>query len=147
MYKHFLIPTDGSELSHRAIESGVAFAATLGAKVTFLYAQPEYPLPLVGEGVMLTPDSREEFAAGTEDQAQRILAGAMEIAGTAKVTAQTKTRACDSPYALIIETAEKEGCDLVFMASHGRRGLAGLILGSETSKVLTHCKIPVLVYR
>lgn len=147
MYKHLLIPTDGSDLSQQATEQGVAFAAAIKAKITFLYVQPEFPLPLAGEGVMLAPESREEFSQGTQEQAQRILASAAEKAAQAGVDAQTRTTVCDIPYEVIIRTAENEGCDLVFMASHGRRGLAGLLLGSETNKVLTHCKIPVLVYR
>jgi len=147
MYKHLLIPTDGSDLSKLAATSGVALAAALKAKVTFLYVQPDFPLPLAGEGVMLAPESREEFLEGTQEQAQRILAAAKEQASLAGVEAQTRTAVCDIPYEIIIQTAEAEACDLVFMASHGRRGLAGLLLGSETNKVLTHCKIPVLVYR
>ncbi len=147
MYKHLLIPTDGSDLSQQATVKGIALASTLKAKITFLYVQPEFPLPLAGEGIMLAPESREEFSQGTQEQAQRILATAKEKATNVGIEAQTRTAVCDAPYEVIIQTAETEGCDLVFMASHGRRGLAGLLLGSETNKVLTHCKIPVLVYR
>lgn len=147
MYKHLLVPTDGSELSTNASESAVAFAASLNARITFLYIQPEFPLPLAGEGAMMVPESREEFAHSTQAQAQRILDAAVSIATKAGVSAQARTAVSDIPYELIINTANAEGCDLVFMASHGRKGLAGLLIGSETHKVLTHCKIPVLVYR
>lgn len=147
MFKHLLIPTDGSELSQQAMQKGVEFAAVVGARITFLYVQPDFPLPLAGEGIMLAPESRDEFTRGTREQAELILKTAADCAAKAGVTAQTRTTVCDVPYEVIIQTAEAEGCDLVFMASHGRRGLAGLLLGSETHKVLTHCKIPVLVCR
>lgn len=147
MYKHLLIPTDGSELSVRATASGVAFAQHIGAQVTFLFVQPEFPLPIAGEGAMLAPESREEFAKGTREQATRVLDEAMAVAQKANVSAKTHTEVSDIPYQVIIKTAEGDGCDLVFMASHGRKGLAGLLLGSETHKVLTHSKVPVLVYR
>lgn len=147
MYKHLLIPSDGSELSTQAVKSAVTLAHSLGAAVTFLYIQPEFPLPLAGEGAMMVPESREEFARSTQEQSRRILGEAEDIAHQAGVTAKSCTAVSDIPYEVIIKTAEAENCDLVFMASHGRRGLAGLLIGSETHKVLTHCKIPVLVYR
>ena len=147
MYKHLLIPTDGSELSDRAVASAVEFARSLKAAVTFLYVQPEFPLPIAGEGVMLAPESRDEFAQSTREQAERILAEAVAAATAAGLETRTATEVSDIPYQVIINTAQSQGCDLVFMASHGRKGLAGLLLGSETHKVLTHCKVPVLVYR
>lgn len=147
MYKHLLVPSDGSELSARAVENAVKLAQTLNARITFLYIQPEFPLPIAGEGAIMVPESREEFAQSTQAQAKRILDEAEAVARKAGVAAQSRTAVSDIPYELIISTAEAEGCDLVFMASHGRRGLAGLLIGSETHKVLTHCQIPVLVYR
>lgn len=147
MYKHILIPTDGSELSAKAVESGTSLARSLGAKVTYLYVQPDFPLPLAGEGAMLAPESREEFAQGTGEQAQRVLDAAQASAKAQGVENAAVTEISDLPYEVIIATAAKEGCDLVFMASHGRKGLAGLLIGSETHKVLSHCKVPVLVYR
>jgi len=147
MYKHLLIPTDGSELSSRSVTSGIEFAHILGAEVTFLYVQPEFPLPIAGEGAMLAPESREEFTQGTREQADRILKDALAAAERAGVKANSLTESSDVPYQVIINAASSQNCDLVFMASHGRKGLAGLLLGSETHKVLTHCKVPVLVYR
>lgn len=147
MYKHLLVPTDGTELSLRAVDSASDLAKALGARITFLYVQPDFPLPIAGEGTMLAPESREDFARGTEDQARKILAEAVEVATAKGVKADAKTAVSDVPYELIIDTAQREACDLVFMASHGRKGLAGLLIGSETHKVLTHCKIPVLVFR
>lgn len=147
MYKHILVPTDGSELSAKATDSAIELAQVLGARLSFLYVQPEFPLPIAGEGTMLAPESREEFASGTEAQARKILATACAAANAVGVTADAQTAVSDIPYELIIDTAQSLGCDLVFMASHGRKGLVGLLIGSETNKVLTHCKIPVLVYR
>lgn len=147
MYKHLLIPTDGSELSSRAVTCAVEFARSLKAKVTFLYVQPDFPLPIAGEVAMLAAESRDEFAQSTREQAERILAVAVSIAQAAGLEASTATEISDTPYQVIIKTAQDQGCDLVFMASHGRKGLAGLLIGSETHKVLTHCKVPVLVYR
>lgn len=147
MYAHILIPTDGSELSTQAVQKGVLFAKHLNARVTFLFVKPEFPLPIAGEGAMLVPESREEFSRGTQEQALHILDSAMSVAQKELVPAQTRSDTSDQPYQLIIDTAKAENCDLIFMASHGRKGLAGILLGSETQKVLTHCNIPVLVYR
>lgn len=147
MYSHLLIPTDGSELSKKAVENGVQLAKNLNARITFLFVKPDFPLPIAGEGAMLVPESREEFAQGTQEQALKILDDAQALADKAGVSAQTSTETSDLPYQVIINTAQARGCDLIFMASHGRRGLAGILLGSETHKVLTHCTIPVLVYR
>lgn len=147
MYTHLLVPNDGSELSRQAVESAVALARSLNARVSFLYIQPDFPLPLAGEGAMMVPESREEFARSTLEQSRRILTESEEIARQAGVDARSLTAVSDIPYEVIINTASTEGCDLIFMASHGRKGLAGLLIGSETHKVLTHCKTPVLVYR
>ncbi|MDQ7989458.1 MAG: universal stress protein [Candidatus Dactylopiibacterium sp.] len=147
MYTHILVPTDGSELSAKAVSGACELARHLGARITFLYVQPDFPLPIAGEGTMLSAESRDDFAKGTEEQARKILAAAVSEATGAGVSAQTRTGTSDAPYELIVSTATQEACDLVFMASHGRKGLAGLLLGSETHKVLTHCKTPVLVYR
>lgn len=147
MYKHILVPTDGSELSSEAVNSAIALAKTLGAQMTFLFVQPDYPSPIVGEGAIIAPESREEFIRETQEQARAILEDARELAQASGVSAQVHSVVGDSPYTVIVATAESCECDLVFMASHGRKGLANLLLGSETQKVLTHCKIPVLVYR
>lgn len=147
MYTHILVPTDGSELSAKAVEQAITLARGMHARVTFLYVQPEFPLPIAGEGALLLPENREEFAHDTGEQAERILTDACAQAAQAGVSAQSRTAISDVPYQVIINTADAEGCDLVFMASHGRKGLVGLILGSETQKVLNHSKIPVLVCR
>jgi nucleotide-binding universal stress UspA family protein len=147
MFKHLLVPTDGSALSTDTVKRAVAFAKEAQAKVTFVYAKPEYPIAFYGEGALIDPTSPEKFAELAEKQAQEVLGAAVKSAQESGVTAATVSTTNDVPYEAIISTAEAEGCDLIFMASHGRRGISGLLLGSETQKVLTHSKVPVLVYR
>lgn len=147
MFKHILVPTDGSQLSREAVERAVMFAKESGARITFFYAKPEYPVAFYGEGALIDPTTPEKFAQMAEQQAQDILNGCARLAADAGVECTTVSKTSDVPYEAIIETAETVGCDLIFMASHGRRGLGALLLGSETQKVLTHSKIPVLVYR
>jgi nucleotide-binding universal stress UspA family protein len=138
MYTHILIPTDGSELAGKAVQHGIALAKLIGAKVTMLTVLPP---------AMITTDTEmiEIRKASMQKQAEEIL-GAIEkqAAGFACETIQVEH---EDPYQAIIDTADSKGCDLIVMASHGRRGISAILLGSETVKVLTHCKIPVLVYR
>lgn len=141
MYKHILLPTDGSALSGEAIRSGVAFARSIGARVTGLYVILDTQVAAGTERAALPAEDdavagAEEFLRVINDEARR-----------GGVPHESFHVRADAPYEAIIGTAEAKGCDLIFMASHGRRGMAGLLLGSETMHVLTHCKIPVLVYR
>jgi nucleotide-binding universal stress UspA family protein len=147
MFKHILIPTDGTELSEIAIKAGIQFAKEIGAKITGFYAAAEYPVPPFGE--YMPPDmlSPEEFRANENMHAKKILAVVESLARAVGVPCETASEVKFSPWAAIVKAAEEKGCDLIFMASHGRRGLASLLLGSETNRVLTHTKIPVLVYR
>jgi nucleotide-binding universal stress UspA family protein len=147
MFRHILVPTDGSALSGEAVAQAVAFAAETGARITFFYAKPEYPVAFYGEGALIDPTTPEKFAETAERQARDILGAALEQAADKGVAAASASATSDVPYQAIIEAAASHGCDLIFMASHGRRGLSGLLLGSETQKVLTHSRIPVLVYR
>lgn len=147
MFKHLLIPIDGSELSLMAVRKGAEFASEIRASVTLLFVKPEYPVSYYGDGAMIDPTTPEEFGKLTNTIAHRNLKSAEEICAAAGVTTTTVTETSDVPYDVIISTAEQKQCDLIFMASHGRRGITGLLLGSETQKVLTHSKIPVLVYR
>ncbi|NCW89818.1 MAG: universal stress protein [Rhodocyclales bacterium] len=147
MFKHLLIPIDGSELSLMAVRKGAEFASEIRALVTLLFVKPEYPVSYYGDGAMIDPTTPEEFSKLTNTIAHRNLKSAEEICAAAGVTTTTVTETSDVPYDVIISTAEQKQCDLIFMASHGRRGITGLLLGSETQKVLTHSKIPVLVYR
>ena len=147
MFKHILVPTDGSALSESAVSRAVTFARASGARITFFYAQPDFPMPIYGEGALIDPTTPEQFAKSAAAEAQSILAKAKSIADADGVVAATDTVVNEVPYQAVIDAADRHGCDLIFMASHGRRGIAGFLLGSETQKVLTHSKTPVLVYR
>lgn len=147
MFKHVLVPTDGSEWSQKAVEAAIEFAHSIGARLTGFYAAEEYPVAPFGEYVppdLLSPD---EFRVNEEQRARKILAQVEEGARAKGVACSVHSAVSYSPWQAIVQAAEERGCDLIFMASHGRRGLASLLLGSETVRVLTHTKIPVLVYR
>jgi len=147
MFKHLLVPTDGSDLSRQTVTRAVTFAAEAGARITFFFSQQDYPMPLYGEGALLVPVAPEQFSNATQAEAARILSEASKEAETAGVPSGTDTAVNDLPYEAIIDAAKRHQCDLIFMASHGRKGVVGFLLGSETQKVLTHSDIPVLVYR
>jgi nucleotide-binding universal stress UspA family protein len=147
MFKHILVPTDGSQLSSDTVKRAIAFAKETGAKITFFFAKPDYPVAFYGEGALIDPTTPDKFAEMAEQQAKEILAGHEAAAKAEGVVSATISSVSDIPYEAIIAAAEESGADLIFMASHGRRGISGLLLGSETQKVLTHSKIPVLVYR
>ncbi len=147
MFKHILVPTDGSQLSLETVKRAVTFAREAGAKITFFFAKPDYPVVFYGEGALIDPTTPEKFAEMADRQAQEILANASAVAKEAGVPSANTDSVSDLPYQAIIDAANNAGCDLIFMASHGRRGFSGLLLGSETQKVLTHSTIPVLVYR
>lgn len=148
MFKNILVPVDGSDLSNAAVIRACAFAREADARLTFYYAKPTYFPPYIsGEFVAADFGVDAAFLAVMEKQAEAILSKAAQAAADAGVAAETLSNECDSPHEGIIAAAESKACDLIFMASHGRRGASALLLGSETQKVLTHCKIPVLVYR
>ncbi|MDP1735168.1 MAG: universal stress protein [Sulfuritalea sp.] len=147
MFKHILVPTDGSQLSSDTSRRAIAFAKETGAKVTFFFAKPDYPVAFYGEGALIDPTTPDKFAEMAEQQAKEILAANEAAAKAEGVVSAGVSSVSDIPYEAIIAAAEQAGADLIFMASHGRRGISGLLLGSETQKVLTHSKIPVLVYR
>ncbi|HEX8989334.1 MAG TPA: universal stress protein [Rhodocyclaceae bacterium] len=147
MFKHILVPTDGSELSTDTVKRAVGFAKEAGASITFFFAKPDYPVAFYGEGALIDPTTPEKFAEMADRQAREVLAACQAIAAEAGVACRCESATSDVPYEAIINAADSAGCDLIFMASHGRRGISGLLLGSETQKVLTHSKVPVLVYR
>jgi nucleotide-binding universal stress UspA family protein len=145
MFKHILIPTDGSDLSIGAVRQGVKYAKESGASNTVLTVTP--PFNAFELGAMLPLRDPEEHRKLAEEQASRRLAAAGEIARGANVPCETVHVEHDRPYQAIIETARARDCDLILLASHGWRGLAAVLLGSETTKVLTHSTVPVLVVR
>ena len=148
MFKHLLIPTDGSELSEAAIQAGVQFAKSINAKVTGFHAMPKLHMPVYGpDGIIEKRQDFEDFEKDSKARADRFLAVIARAAKAADVPCETALETSDQPYEAIIATAKEKGCDLILMASNGRRGVQAFLLGSETQKVLTHSKIPVLVFR
>ena len=148
MYKQILVSTDGSKLSAKAIRMAVKLAGATGAKVTGVYVTPPFVAPAYGEGVMYMPAvSPARYKQITEREARKALAAVEIEARTGEVDCATVMLTADNPWEGIIRAARSKRADLIVMASHGRRGLAGLVLGSETTKVLTHSKVPVLVCR
>lgn len=144
MFKKILLPTDGSDLSAKAVSGAVEMAAKLGAKLVGMTVIEPYSYSSLSE---YRPESFEDYEARMEQAAKERLEKLEGAAKAAKVEIETVVAKSFSPYEAIIETATKNGCDVIFMASHGRRGLSAVLLGSETQKVLTHSTIPILVYR
>ena len=145
MFKHILIPTDGSDLSRKAILYGVQLAKESGAKVTGLtVTEPYQPAGMDTVFIPMDEGDYEEQSRVLSEKAVEQVKIAAQAAG---VPCETTREIHDQPYRAIIDAAHALGCDLIVMASHGRRGISALLLGSETVKVLTHSTIPVLVYR
>lgn len=147
MFKHILIPTDGSALSDKAIEAGVEFAREVNAQVTGFTAMPEYQVPSQVELMVKHGISMPQYEEDTRRQADAVLRKVSARARAAGVACDTDFAQSDSPHEAIIRAAQSHGCDLIFMASHGRSGISALIHGSETQAVLAHSRIPTLVYR
>lgn len=145
MFKHILLPTDGSDMSLRAIEQGIALAKATGARVTGFHATT--PFHVFAYEALQVEATREEYLRTSAEQAANMLGTIEAAARTADVPCESVSAVSDHPYEDILRTATERGCDLIVMASHGRRGVKGLLLGSETQKVLTHGNVPVLVYR
>lgn len=145
MFKHLLLPTDGSQASEAAIQKIIRFAKETHAKVTGVHVIPQYHV-FTYQTEMLE-DTKEQFAKDSKAQAAKFLATIDRAAKEAGVACDTAYVISDYPYEAIIKMAEDKGCDLIAMASHGRKGVRGLLMGSETQKVLTHSQMPVLVFR
>lgn len=153
MFKHVLLPTDGSALSEQAARDGVRFANSISAQLTGLHITPLfYPSEL--QAYAAPANAAREYAARareheefSKENAARALHPIEQMALEACVVCSTVHRVSDSPWEVIINVAAERGCDVIFMASHGRRGVSALLIGSETNKVLTHTRIPVIVWR
>jgi len=147
MYKHLLVPTDGSEMSMRAFTHAIGLARPLGARVTGFWAAPDVPVGVFGDGILPDVTLMQQHAAAMQVQAERMFEPMKGEAKAAGVDFSGVHTLSDSPWRAILDAANAQGCDAIVMASHGRRGVAALLIGSETQKVLTHASIPVLVVR
>jgi nucleotide-binding universal stress UspA family protein len=147
MFKHILIPTDGSPVSTRAIKAGIAFAKESGARVTGYYAVEPVPTRLYGEGYIADKRMIAEFERRSRDAAKKHVATIERAARKAGVPFEPVVETARTPYHGIVDAATKRDCDLIFMSSHGRSGLMRIALGSVADKVMTLSKVPVMVYR
>jgi len=147
MFKRILIPTDGSKIARRAIKAGVALAKKLGAKVTAYYALDALSPLVYGEGYIIDAATLQAFDQRARELGRKYVAEVAKAARAAGVGCEVIITKPATPAEGIIAAAKKTKCDVIFMASHGRGGLAALVLGSVTQKVLAHSKIPVLVFR
>ena len=145
MYKHLLIATDGSELGHKAVGHGLSLARSLGAKATVVTVTA--PWFGFGPDSFTQSQSLEEYEKMTDAHASRILSGAVEMARKSGISCDTLHVKNQSPPDGIVETARHLGCDLIVVASHGRRGISRLVLGSQANRVLVQSPVPVLNYR
>jgi nucleotide-binding universal stress UspA family protein len=147
-YRHVLACTDGSPRARRAVATAAALAGACGAKLTVLYVIPPYVLPAYGEAAQYIPGVTAHLYRQRADAlAKKVLAPAARVAHEAGVDCETLAVNAAEPWSGVLHAAHQRKCDLIVMASHGRRGLARALLGSETQKVLTHTRIPVLVVR
>ena len=146
MFKNILIPTDGSELSQKAVRMAVDLARLHRARLTGIHVIPDYHLLIAYEGAF-DPITEERIEEEARSRAESYLAYVRKAAEEAGVPCDTVCETSDHPYDAILKTADNKNCDLILMTSHGRKGLAAVLLGSETRKVLTHTRVPVLVVR
>ena len=147
MFKNILVPTDGSSFSNKAVASAARLALELGAKLLVLHVRSPIESPHHVEGGALSSLGGQVVMQEIVQEERKLLDAAVAIAAADGVTAETAFVAGYTPYEAIIRIAREQNCDLIVMASHGRRGLSGLLIGSETQKVLTHTATPVLVVR
>jgi len=146
MFKNILIPTDGSELSQRAVRAAAELAQVHHARLTGIHVIPDYHLLIAYEGAF-DPVTEERIEAEAKMRAETYLAFVRKTAEDAGVDCDTVCETSDHPHDAILKTANAKKCDLIVMTSHGRKGIAAVLLGSETRKVLTHARVPVLVVR
>ncbi|MBO7173420.1 MAG: universal stress protein [Burkholderiaceae bacterium] len=144
MYKKILVPIDGSELSYMAVAGAASFAKPLGAEVVVMTVIEPYSYTNLSE---YRPESIDQYDSRVKDQARERLEKARTYFDRMGVPTVECSKKSFSPSEAIIDLCDELGCDLIFMASHGRKGLAAVLLGSETQKVLTHSKVPVMVFR
>lgn len=144
MYQHILVPTDGSPASASAVQSALQFAKEAGARVTALHVLPEFHL--YGYLAQSPEDTYENYLRDSAAYATRMLESLAALAQAMGVPCDTLIRRSDRPHRKIVDTAQAQGCDLIAMATHGHTGLKGVLLGSQTHKVLLDSSVPVLVF-
>lgn len=144
MFKRILVPTDGSEITMKAVSSAIALAKSVGAQLYTISVKEPFPYSAISE---MQPTPPQEFFDAQERIAAKRVAGVVDAAKAEGLACQAHTVEALHPWEAIIDHAKRQECDLVVMASHGRRGVSALLLGSETQKVLTHSTIPILVVR
>jgi len=147
MFKHILMPTDGSDHSERAIERGIELAKLCGAKVTGIHVMPDYPMMMIGYEGSFDPISQEKADEEARALAADFLAFVQKTAAAAGVPCDTVVATNAHPYDAIVNTANERGCDLIVMTSRYRKGLVSLIMGNESTRVLHRASIPVLTFR
>jgi len=147
MFNSILVPTDGSPRSQRAVKLAAGLAQGSGAGITLLHVSPTYRTPYYPDGVFIDWPNERDYKADCVNAASKLFAAALKLTEAAGVSAKTMQSFSDAPWEEILASAKKAKADLVVMASHGRKGVQALLLGSETQKVLSHSKIPVLVVR
>ena len=144
MFKRILVPTDGSDITAKAIETSIALAKSVGAQLYTISVKEPFPYSAISE---MQPTPPQEFFDAQERIAAKRVQHVVELATAAGLVCQGHTVEALHPWEAIIDHAKRMECDLLVMASHGRRGVSALLLGSETQKVLTHSKVPVLIVR
>ncbi len=144
MYKHILVPTDGSDITHKAVQAAIGLARLSGAKLSTLSVKEPFPYSAISE---MQPVPPQEFYDAQERIAAARVKGVVDESAAAGLTCSGSTVEALHPWEAILDHAQQNGVDLIVMASHGRRGLNAILLGSETQRVLIHTKLPVLVVR
>jgi len=145
MFKHLLVPTDGSELSEGTVRRAISFAKDAGARITFFYAQPDFPMPIYGEGALIDPTTPEQFARASALEADEILSRAKAAAETEGVAAATDTTVNEVPYEAIIDAAADRCADLVVVGASKRRGSAAAVIGNTAELVAGELPCDVLI--
>jgi len=146
-YSHLLVPSDGSDRSQRAVREAVRLAVALGARITVLTVEQQPRMPVPGMGERLDGATLATLASAAREESERVLAEALAIAAAAGVAATVERISGERPHQAIVAAADRLACDLIVMASHGRRGIQGMLLGSQTQRVLVQARVPVLVIR
>lgn len=144
MYQRILVPTDGSDVTSKAVDTAIHLAQKLGAQLETLSVKEPFPYSAISE---IQPIAPQEYFEAQEQIARKRVQKVVDACSTAGIGCEAFTQEAIHPWEAIVEHAKSRGCDLIVMASHGRRGMRALLLGSETNRVLIHATVPVLVVR